>query len=114
MEAEKKHCFPNLLQQNVARYGITWKYAIMGSQSLFTVDPENIKATLATEFEDLHFRPIRIAAWCAMLSKGIFTQDGHGWMASRDLMRPQFARYQISNIEMEEKHVQNLMRSYRC
>ncbi|KAI9643447.1 hypothetical protein NHQ30_008066 [Ciborinia camelliae] len=37
--------------------------------------------------------------------------DGHEWKVSRDMMRPQFTRDQISDLEVEERHFQNLMRA---
>jgi cytochrome P450 len=39
-----------------------------------------------------------------------FSSDGKAWEHSRGLLRPQFAREQVSDIELEEAHIQNLMR----
>lgn len=44
-----------------------------------------------------------------MLGNGIFTQSGGEWKHSRDMMRPQFTREQVSDLELEERHVQNMM-----
>ena len=44
-----------------------------------------------------------------LLGNGIFTQDGTAWEHSRTMMRPQFARDQVSDLNLEEQHVQNLM-----
>ncbi|KAF7928892.1 uncharacterized protein EAE97_009734 [Botrytis byssoidea] len=76
-----------------------------------SIDPENVKAVLATQFADFDLGPVRIGALWPMLGKGIFTQDGHEWKVTRDMMRPQFNRDQMSDFELEEKHVQNLMRA---
>ena len=46
-----------------------------------------------------------------LLGNGIFTSDGAGWEHSRSLLRPQFSRAQVSNLELEETHVQHLMRA---
>src|SRR5207248_5482722 len=46
-----------------------------------------------------------------LLGNGIFTQDGKPWEHSRAMMRPQFAREQGSDLELEERHVQNMMRA---
>ncbi|KAF7876568.1 hypothetical protein EAF04_001657 [Stromatinia cepivora] len=46
-----------------------------------------------------------------MLGNGIFTQDGHAWKLTRGMVRPQFTRDQISDLEVEERHVRNLMRA---
>lgn len=111
LEADRGKYFPTLLQKNVEQYGITFKYSIMNTSSLFTVDPKNIKAILATQFDDFDLGSMRIGAFWPMLGKGIFTQDGHEWKITRDMMRPQFNRDQMSDFEVEEKHVQNLMRA---
>lgn len=44
-----------------------------------------------------------------MLGNGIFTQSSTEWKHSRDLMRPQFTRDQVSDLDLEERHVQNMM-----
>ncbi|KAI5950278.1 hypothetical protein KGF54_005235 [Candida jiufengensis] len=74
---------------------------------VFTVDPENIKAVLATQFNDFslgtrheHFAPL--------LGDGIFTLDGNGWKDSRAMLRPQFAREQIAHVKSLEPHIQVL------
>lgn len=44
-----------------------------------------------------------------MLGNGIFTQSTSEWKHSRDMMRPQFTRDQVSDLDLEERHVQNMM-----
>lgn len=44
-----------------------------------------------------------------LLGNGIFTQSGAQWKHSRDIMRPQFTRDQVSDLDLEERHVQNMM-----
>lgn len=46
-----------------------------------------------------------------VLGDGIFTLDGPGWQHSRAMLRPQFAREQISDLGLEENHVCNLMKA---
>lgn len=46
-----------------------------------------------------------------MLGNGIFTQSQGEWKHSRDLLRPQFTRDQVSDLDLEERHVQNMMRA---
>lgn len=49
------------------------------------------------------------AKFWPLLGNGIFTQFGHQWKHSREMMRPQFTRDQVSDLELEERHVQNMM-----
>lgn len=111
LEADRKKLYPVLLQRNVERFGTTWKYTPMNTPCVFTADPKNIKAVLATQFEDFDLGPMRRGASWPMLGNGIFTQDGHEWKVTRDMMKPQFNRDQMSDFAVEETHVQNLMRA---
>ena len=43
------------------------------------------------------------------LGHGIFSADGKAWEHSRALLRPQFSRDQVSDLDLEERHLQNMM-----
>lgn len=88
----------------------TWRTYFFGDLLLFTIDPENIQALLAKQFEDFELGPVRRANFFPFLGNGIFTQDGAQWSHSRSMLRPQFARNSISDLELEEHHVQELLR----
>jgi len=90
---------------------ITYKYSTLGSTNIFTADEKNVQAILATQFPEFDLGPIRRGNFFPLLGNGIFTQDGAGWEHSRAMMRPQFARELVSDLELEERHVQNLMRA---
>lgn len=75
--------------------------------SPMTIDPENIKAILATQFKDFSLGD-RYDMFYQLLGNGIFTLSGEGWKHSRTLLRPQFARDQISHLESIKSHV-NIM-----
>lgn len=94
-----------------ARYehGITWQGKIAGAQAMGTIDPENIKAILATSFKDFDLGPARHESFFPLLGDGIFTLDGAGWEHSRALLRPQFSRDQVGDLESLEIHVQRLI-----
>lgn len=87
----------------------TMNFRIAGIKVISTQDPENIKALLGTQFNDFvlgdrhaHFQPL--------LGEGIFTLDGEGWKHSRAMLRPQFAREQVSHVKALEPHIQLLAR----
>ncbi|KAI3403087.1 hypothetical protein KGF56_004147 [Candida oxycetoniae] len=79
---------------------------------MFTVDPENIKAVLATQFNDFGLG-IRHAHFKPLLGDGIFTLDGAGWKDSRAMLRPQFAREQVAHVKALEPHIQMLAKHIR-
>lgn len=45
------------------------------------------------------------------LGHGIFSADGQQWEHSRALLRPQFARNQVSDLELEENHFQAMLKA---
>ena len=83
-----------LLETGVERYeknGLTWSVTVMGRELINTIDGENIKAVLATNFEDFGLGH-RIGTFGPLLGHGIFTTDGAHWEHSRvsvDLRKPQ-------------------------
>lgn len=77
---------------------------------IFTSDPRNIQAILATQFSDFGLGGIRFKAMVGTLGDGIFLQDGKKWEHSRAMLRPNFVRDRVSDLDLEEHHVQNLLR----
>lgn len=77
-----------------------------------TTDPENIKALLATQFNDFALG-FRHAHFSPMLGDGIFTLDNDGWKQSRALLRPNFSREKISHLHSLETHLQRLFKHFR-
>nr|AIY55343.1 cytochrome P450 monooxygenase CYP52-N2 [Wickerhamiella domercqiae] len=84
----------------------------LGTWVVDTRDPENIKAVLSTKFNDfsLKDRGIRLRQ---VIGDGIFTQDGAPWKHSRDMLRPQFSREQISRVEVLSHHIDVLIREIK-
>ncbi|PHH86418.1 hypothetical protein CDD83_10270 [Cordyceps sp. RAO-2017] len=81
---------------------------VVGQRALFTADPDNIKAMLSTQFGDFGKGQPFHDEWEAFLGDGIFATDGALWQASRQLIRPQFTRDRVSDLDCFESHVQTL------
>lgn len=110
IQADKQGLFPEHLMRRAEGVGAnTWRHSIFGQTNVNTIEPQNIQAILATNFGTFDLGPQRAAWFWPMLGNGIFTQSGQDWKHSRDLMRPQFTRGQVSDLELEERHVQNMM-----
>lgn len=75
-------------------YGNTVTQKFLTRTIISTIEPENIKALLATQFKDFSLGT-RHREFYPLLGDGIFTLDGAGWSHSRGLLRPQFARDQV-------------------
>ncbi|RPA80078.1 cytochrome P450 [Ascobolus immersus RN42] len=87
----------------------TWSVNLFGKRVLGTCESENIKAMLAMQFEEfaLEYRKVDFNP---LLGDGIFNSDGKVWHHSRALLRPQFSRTQISDLDALEVHVQRFMK----
>ncbi|EME40172.1 hypothetical protein DOTSEDRAFT_74860 [Dothistroma septosporum NZE10] len=115
--ADAKQQFPDFLEERqrvmsklLGRECSTFSVHVMGTKIYFTSDPKNIQALLATQFADFDLGPVRNAIMGEVLGDGIFVQDGEKWSHSRAMLRPNFVRDQISDLDMEERHVQNLIK----
>jgi len=76
---------------------------------ILTADPENIKAILATQFQDYGKGEIFNKDWHDFLGDSIFTTDGEKWHNSRQLLRPQFIKDRVSDLNIFEKHTSVLL-----
>ncbi|CAJ2500951.1 Uu.00g038040.m01.CDS01 [Anthostomella pinea] len=84
---------------------------VLGRRIVFTADPENIKAVLATQFHDYGKGAPFHREWSEFLGDSIFTTDGPAWHASRQLLRPQFSRERISDLDCFESHLETLFKA---
>lgn len=80
--------------------------------NILTIDPENIKAILATNFKDYALGD-RYYQLLPLLGNGIFTLSGDGWKHSRAMLRPQFTREQVSQLDSLREHVSVLTDIFR-
>lgn len=84
---------------------------LLTQRIIFTHEPENIKAMLATQFSDFgKGEPFR-DEWGEFLGLSIFTTDGPMWHDSRQLLRPQFSKDRVSDLHCFEDHFQTLVRA---
>lgn len=82
---------------------------ILRIRAVFTADPDNIKAILATQFADYGKGLPFHEDWKDFLGDSIFTTDGESWHGSRQLIRPQFIKDRVSDLACFERHVQILI-----
>lgn len=75
-------------------HGNTFKQKIPGNEILFTIEPENAKAILTSQFADFGLGHRAKTFW-PLLGDGIFNADGHTWSHARTLLRPQFTKDQV-------------------
>ena len=91
------------------KHSKTIEVDMAGQRWIFTADPENIKATLATQFQDFGKGEQFHKDSKPFLGDSIFSTDGQQWQNSRQLIRPQFVKHRVADLEIFEKHLQRLM-----
>ena len=113
LKADREMYFPTyIFARFVADKSWTMRDHIFGEEIFQTCDPKVIQSILTTQFKEFGLGHERRDNFMPLLGSGIFTQDPeHGWDHSRAMIRPQFAREQVSDLDLEERHVQNMMRA---
>ncbi|GAB1215839.1 hypothetical protein ATERTT37_005036 [Aspergillus terreus] len=91
------------------RHVATLSWMSLGRETCFTIDPENVRAVWATQFKDFVAGNLRWNVSHQLAGKNIASTDGAEWARYRALLRPQFSRSQISDLDLEERHVQKVM-----
>ncbi|KAI0175765.1 cytochrome P450 52A11 [Hypoxylon sp. FL1284] len=89
----------------------TGEARILGRRTVLTADPEVIKTILATQFADFGKGEQFHEEWDEFLGNSIFNTDGQLWHNSRQLLRPQFSRERISDLQCFESHLETFFKA---
>lgn len=87
----------------------TITFPSLGRQITFTIEPENLKTIQALDFKKWSLGRRRKIAFTPFLGVGIFTSDGADWQHSREMLRPNFVRSQVADLDTFETHIQHLI-----
>ncbi|KAH7138997.1 cytochrome P450 [Dendryphion nanum] len=103
-----------VLSRNLARMrsfpSPTFLSRIVIHPIIVTAEPENIKTMLSLKFKDYSIGN-RQYAFTPLLGDGIFNSDGEKWANSRHLLRPNFAREQVADLSMLERHLRLMLKA---
>lgn len=110
-KAVKSHTLLELVQTRFLQNGTTFGVKFLHYNMLATIEPENVKTILAANFVDWNLTNTRKRIFKHLIGKGIFTTDGPAWQHSRQLLRPNFVRSQVGNLEMLDRHVDCLLQA---
>lgn len=89
----------------------TLKFKIIRTKIISTIEPENVKTILSTKFGDYSLGDRRKQVFIPIFGHGIFDTDGAAWERSRAMVRPNFTRQQVADLDMFEAHVSHLLDS---
>ena len=105
----KHHIMLHENRKRFQRLGNTFHNRIITMPFIATCEPENIKTVLSLKFKDYSLGN-RQAAFTPLLGHGIFNADGERWTNSRHLLRPNFARDQVADIDAFERHFKLMLK----
>ncbi|TDZ40128.1 Cytochrome P450 monooxygenase fsdH [Colletotrichum trifolii] len=109
MRAAREHRSLQTFEERFYSIGPAYSSKLLfGAPIIITMEPENIRAVISQNFQDYALAPFRQPALKHFLGDGIFTTDGAKWQSSRALLRPNFARDQIADLNALENHAQDL------
>ncbi|KAF8918955.1 cytochrome P450 monooxygenase pc-3 [Mucidula mucida] len=86
------------------RYGNIFALDIFSEKRIVTMEPEHVKAILATQFNEFGKGPLQLSQWRDLLGTGVFTSDSDMWKFHRNMTRPFFGKNRISDFDNFEKH----------
>ncbi|ROW07065.1 hypothetical protein VPNG_06658 [Cytospora leucostoma] len=100
------------LRRRHALLGRTFLANSLGGDSIYTVEPDNIRAVTTT-----HFSSFGKAGWVAEAAKhvgnGVLMNEGEAWRRSRAMLKPVFARSAVDEPGFMEPHVERLVAEMR-
>ncbi len=95
LAAYRDHRLLEYYAERFRRHGNTIPWRVLNRYTIFTIEPENMKTSFATNFNDWSITKRRKDAFSSLLGHGILTTDGAAWRHSRELLRPNFSRNQV-------------------
>lgn len=105
----KKHIQLKENKKRFERLGNTFHTRMAIQPVIATCEPENVKTILSLKFKDYSFGN-RTKGFSPLLGHGIFNADGERWAVSRHLLRPNFARDQVADLEAFERHFKLMLK----
>jgi cytochrome P450 len=83
-------------------YGKTYEEKFFDVRRINTMQAQNFQQITALNFND--YGKANLISTVPMMGKGILFHDGPIWKRSRDMIKPTFARVEISDVESFSYH----------
>ncbi|RPD74231.1 cytochrome P450 [Lentinus tigrinus ALCF2SS1-7] len=93
--------------------GNTFVLQLYSLKRFFTIEPEHVKAILATDFASFQKGPGFRSQMKSLLGVGVFNADDEMWKFHRSMTRPFFSKDRISHFEMLDRHANDALRQMK-
>ncbi|KAL1747386.1 cytochrome P450 [Schizophyllum fasciatum] len=87
-----------------------YRVNLQGDVRIVTLEPDHIKAILATRFEDFDKGPVLYDLLYSLLGSGVFNSDGEMWKFHRTMTRPFFNKEKIAHFDNFDRHADDIIR----
>jgi cytochrome P450 len=111
IQAHKRKTLLSTKRSHHQVYGMTHSSRLATVPAISTIEPENIKAVLSTNFKDFVVGTPRRRAFSPIIANSILVADGVEWEHSRAFLKPSFSRSQVGDLEILEAHVKHLIKA---
>ena len=111
LQNTKSHTLLPELVSRYRKFGSTYSIKYGLKNVLSTMEPENLKSILSTNFASYDLGPIRTAGLKNALGESIFSSSGAEWKHSRAMIRPNLVKERFVSQEMStfEKHFSHFL-----
>ncbi|KAL1727074.1 cytochrome P450 [Schizophyllum commune] len=86
-----------------------FRIEIMGDARIITLEPDHVKAILATQFEEFEKGPVQFELGRSLLGQGVFNSDGDMWKFHRTMTRPFFSKDRIAHFDIFDRHAAGIL-----
>ncbi|KAF8126892.1 cytochrome P450 [Boletus edulis] len=97
----------DVMTDAIATIGNCYNFRVMFDDLLFTIEPQHIKAILATDFESFVKGDRFKAQMLSVLGTGVFNSDADMWKFHRAMTRPFFTHDRISHFNIFDRHAED-------
>lgn len=109
--AGQSHRYLDRIRDLYATHGNTFSASVLARSVINTIEPDNIKAVLSSQFKNFAIGAPRRNAFSPLIGHSIVVSDGAQWKHSRALLQPSFARNQVDDLHIFEIHTRNLIQA---
>ena len=103
------HCLMESTKLRYEKYGPTFQSHLLGTTIISTIDPKNLQAVHALDFDGYGLEPARLPTAGLFMGRSIFTTDGPFWEHSRALVKPIFAKAQFADLNTLELYLKQMI-----
>lgn len=107
--AIQNHRYLSELTRRYTALGNTFGTKSLGTSSVNSIEPENIKAVFSSNFSDWGVEPVRLPAQDPFCGRGFITTDGAAWEHSRSLLRPSFNKGTVIDLPILETYLERVI-----